>query len=180
MKSKKILVISSSPRRKGNSDAMCDEFVRGALDAGHSAEKIFLGDLKIAYCRGCETCSHLRKPCPQKDDAAKVISAMISSDAIVLATPAYFYTMSAQLKTLIDRCCGDYEKMSGKEFYFIITAADSERENMERVVSSLNGFLDCLDNPSLKGVIMGLGVWHAGEIKGSPALKEAYDAGFKA
>lgn len=180
MKSKKILVISSSPRRKGNSDAMCDEFVKGALDAGHSAEKIFLGDLKIGYCRGCETCSSLHKPCPQKDDAAKVISAMVSSDAIVLATPAYFYTMSAQLKTLIDRCCGDYEKMSGKDFYFIITAVDSERENMERVVSSLNGFLDCLDRPALKGVIMGLGVWHAGEIKGSPALKKAYDAGFSA
>lgn len=51
---------------------------------------------------------------------------------------------------------------------------------MERVVSSLNGFLDCLDRPALKGVIMGLGVWHAGEIKGSPALKKAYDAGFSA
>ena len=84
MKSKKILVISSSPRRKGNSDAMCDEFVKGALDAGHSAEKIFLGDLKIGYCRGCETCSSLHKPCPQKDDAAKVISAMVSSAAVIM------------------------------------------------------------------------------------------------
>lgn len=177
MKSKKILAISSSPRRNGNSDTLCDEFVRGALDAGHSAEKVFLADLKIGYCRGCETCSRLRKPCPQKDDAAKVIASMIAADAIVLATPAYFYTMSAQLKTLIDRCCGDYEKMSGKEFYFIITAADSERGNMERVVSSLNGFLDCLENPKLKGVIMGLGVWHAGDIKGSPALKDAYTSG---
>lgn len=62
--SKKILVISSSPRRGGNSDRLCDRFMAGALDAGHTAEKVFLGDLKIGYCTGCGTCFNLGKPCP--------------------------------------------------------------------------------------------------------------------
>ena len=69
--------------------------------------------------------------------------------------------MSAQLKTLIDRCCGDYEKISGKQFYFIITAADTDEKNVEMVVSSLNAFLYCLDGADLIGVVLGLGVWHA-------------------
>lgn len=174
---KKVLIISSSPRRRGNSDTLCDEFKKGAEESGNTVEKLFLADKKIGYCKGCETCSSLGKPCPQKDDAAEIIEKMILSDVIVLATPAYFYTMSAQLKTLIDRCCGDYEKISGKQFYFIITAADTDEKNVEMVVSSLNAFLYCLDGAELKGIVMGLGVWHAGEIKGSDALKKAYLAG---
>lgn len=174
---KKVLIISSSPRRHGNSDTLCDEFKKGAEESGNAVEKLFLADKKVGYCRGCETCSSFGNPCPQKDDAAEIIEKMICSDVIVLATPAYFYTMSAQLKTLIDRCCGDYEKISGKQFYFIITAADTDEKNVEMVVSSLNAFLYCLDGADLKGVVMGLGVWHAGEIKGSDALKKAYLAG---
>lgn len=174
---KKVLIISSSPRRRGNSDTLCDEFKKGAEESGNAVEKLFLADKKVRYCKGCETCSSLGKPCSQKDDAAEIIEKMILSDVIVLATPAYFYTMSAQLKTLIDRCCGDYEKISGKQFYFIITAADTDEKNVEMVVSSLNAFLYCLDGAELKGIVMGLGVWHAGEIKDSDALKKAYLAG---
>ena len=95
---KKVLIISSSPRRRGNSDTLCDEFKKGAEESGNAVEKLFLADKKIGYCKGCETCNSLGKPCPQKDDAAEIIEKMILSDVIVLATPAYFYTMSAQLK----------------------------------------------------------------------------------
>lgn len=63
---KRILIISSSPRRKGNSDTLCDEFMRGAIEAGHEVEKIFLRDKRIEYCTGCGTCSVHNKPCPQK------------------------------------------------------------------------------------------------------------------
>ena len=161
---KKVLILSSSPRRGGNSDTLCDEFMRGAIESGNEAEKVFLRDKTIHYCTGCSTCSLHEKPCPQKDDAAEIIEKMVAADVIVMATPVYFYTMSAQMKTLIDRCCGLYTEMKNKEFYFIVTAAEDDRKLMERTVDTFQGFLDCLENPTIKGVVYGTGVWHVGEI----------------
>lgn len=97
---KNVLILSSSPRRGGNSDRLCDPFLQGCKDAGHTVEKIFLKDKHINYCTGCGICSMYGKPCPQKDDAAEVIEKMIAADVIVMATPVYFYTMSAQMKTI--------------------------------------------------------------------------------
>ena len=174
---KKILILSSSPRRGGNSDTLCDELRRGAEAAGHDVEKIFLRDKRINYCTGCSTCSRDGKPCPQKDDAAEIIAKMVAADTIVMATPVYFYTMSAQMKTLIDRCCGLYTKMSDKEFYFIATAADEDKSHLLRTIDTFQGFLDCLDRPGVKGTVVGTGVWHAGEIKGRPVVQEAYEMG---
>ena len=116
---KKVLIISSSPRRGGNSDTLCDQFMQGAADAGHAVRKIFLRDKHVNYCVGCGVCT-TGKPCPQKDDAAEIIEAMLDADVIVMATPVYFYSASAQLKTLIDRCCARYTEMSDKEFYLIM------------------------------------------------------------
>jgi multimeric flavodoxin WrbA len=90
--SKKALVLSSSPRRGGNSDLLCDQFVMGAQEAGHGAEKIFLKDKKINYCTGCSVCLNGKKSCPQKDDMAEVLEKMVAADVIVMATPVYFYT----------------------------------------------------------------------------------------
>ena len=174
---KKVLILSSSPRRGGNSDTLCDEFVRGAIESGNEAEKVFLRDKTIHYCTGCSTCSLHGKPCPQKDDAAEIIEKMVATNVIVMATPVYFYTMSAQMKTLIDRCCGLYTKMKNKEFYFIVTAAEDDRKLMERTVDTFQGFLNCLIFPTIKGVVYGTGVWHVGEIKDKPALREAYEMG---
>ena len=74
---KKVLILSSSPRRGGNSDTLCDEFMRGAMEAGNEVEKIFLRDKTINYCTGCSTCSRYNKPCPQKDDVAEILEKMI-------------------------------------------------------------------------------------------------------
>lgn len=178
--SKNILILSSSPRRGGNSDRLCDEFLRGAAEAGHRAEKIFLRDATIAPCMGCSVCSRDGKPCPQRDDAAAIIAKMVAADVIVLATPVYFYAMSAQMKTLIDRCCGEYLKMTDKEFYFIATAAEEDERIMDRIVANFMGFLDCLERPTLKGTVFCGGVWHVGEIAGSPKLQEAYRMGLHA
>ena len=157
---KKVLILSSSPRRGGNSDTLCDEFMRGAAESNHEVEKIFLRDKTIHYCTGCSTCSLYQKPCPQKDDAAEIIEKMVDADVIVMATPVYFYTMSAQMKTLIDRCCGRYTEMNGKEFYFIVTAAEDDHKKMLRTIDTFQGFLDCLEDPVIKGTVFGLGVWH--------------------
>ena len=108
--------------------------MRGAAEAGHQVEKIFLKDKHINYCTGCSVCSMYGKPCPQKDDAAEVVEKMIAADVIVMATPVYFYTMSAQMKTLIDRCCARYLEIKNKEFYFIIAAAEESVPMMERTI----------------------------------------------
>ena len=159
--SKNIMILSSSPRRGGNSDTLCDEFMRGAIESGNQVEKIFLRDKNIHPCTGCSVCSRYKKPCPQKDDAAEVIEKMLAADVIVMGTPVYFYAMSAQMKMMIDRCCGPY----------------TDDTIMDRIVANFMGFLDCLENPTVKGTLFCGGVWHAGEIKGSPKLQEAYEMG---
>lgn len=177
---KNILILSSSPRRGGNSDTLCDEFMRGALENGHRVEKIFLRDYTIHPCNGCSVCSQYKKPCPQKDDAAEIIDKMLAADVIVMATPVYFYAMSAQMKILIDRCCGLYTEMKDKEFYFLATGAEEDDRIMDRIVANFLGFLDCLENPVIKGTVFCGGVWHVGEIKGKQALQKAYEMGRQA
>ena len=97
--SKKVLIISASPRKGGNSDALCDQFLLGAKEAGHNVEKVFLRDHKINYCLGCGVCNNTHV-CVQKDDMKGLLDKMVDADVIVLATPVYFYTMDAQLKNL--------------------------------------------------------------------------------
>ena len=175
--SKSVLVLSSSPRRGGNSDLLCDQFMNGAHAAGHPVEKVFLKDVKINYCTGCGTCLDGKKRCPQKDDMAGVLEKMVAADVIVMATPVYFYTKCAQMKALIDRTCSRYTEVANKEFYFIVTAADSSKPAMERTLDGFRAFTSCLDEAKEKGVIYGTGAWHVGDIKGSEAMKQAFEMG---
>lgn len=176
---KKIFIVSSTPRKGGNSDLLCDRFALGAKESGNEVEKVFLKDKKIHYCMGCGYCNENSKSgCSQKDDMAELIQKMIAADVIVLATPVYFYTMCAQMKTFIDRTCSDYTKISGKEFYYILSAADSNIDAMEKTVESFRGFtLDCLPNAEEKGIIYGVGAWKIGDIKNCKAWQEAYLTG---
>lgn len=174
---KSVLILSASPRNGGNSDTLCDEFLRGAREAGHNAEKIFLRDHKIGYCTGCGVCNSTHK-CVQQDDMAVILDKMVKADVIVMATPVYFYTMDAQMKTLIDRTVPRYTEISDKDFYFIVTAADPDQSNLTRTVDGLRGFTEeCLPNPHEKGVIYATGVWQPGEILNHPAMKQAYSMG---
>ena len=136
---KNVLVISASPRKGGNSDTLCDEFIRGAQESGNHAEKIFLASKNIKYCIGCGVCNTTQK-CVQKDDMAEILDKMVEADVIVLATPVYFYTMDAQMKTLIDRTVPRYTEIQNKDFYFIVAAADTERKMMERTIEGFRGF----------------------------------------
>jgi multimeric flavodoxin WrbA len=175
--SKNVLVLSASPRKGGNSEILCDHFIKGAEKSGHYTEKIFLGDKKINYCKGCGACYIHKKACPQKDDMAEILDKMIAADVIVMATPVYFYTMDAQMKTLIDRTCSRYTEIQNKEFYFITTAADNSKEAMKQTIEGFRAFTYCLSGAKEKGIIYGIGAWHAGDINGSPAIDEAYTMG---
>ncbi len=174
---KKVLILSASPRKGGNSDLLCNQFLRGAKEAGNQAEKIFLRDKEINYCRGCGACQGNGGKCIQKDDMAEVLDKMISADVIVMATPVYFYTMNAQMKTLIDRTCARYTEIRDKDFYFIVAAADTSKRAMERTLEGFRAFTSCLSRPKEKGIIYGTGAWKAGDIKGSKAMTQAYEMG---
>ncbi len=177
--SKKVLIISASPRKGGNSDILCDRFLLGAKEAGHEVEKIFLRDYKINYCLGCGVCNNTHV-CVQKDDMQGLLDKMINANVIVLATPVYFYSMNGQLKTFIDRCVSRYMEISNKEFYFILTAADADKDNLQPVIESLLGFTrDCLEGAKEKGTIYGTGAWKPGDVMKLPAYQEAYEAGKK-
>lgn len=175
---KNVLIISSSPRKGGNSDTLCDEFARGAKESNNHVEKIFLKDKTINYCTGCGLCvENNNTGCSQNDDMTEVLDKIINSDIIVLATPIYFYAMSAQMKTLIDRCCARYTQIKNKDFYFILTSADTEKASLERTVEGFRGFLTCLENAKEKQIIYGTGVWKIGDINKTDFPQQAYILG---
>lgn len=177
---KKVLVISASPRKGGNSDVLCDEFINGAQKAGHETEKVFIRNKSINYCTGCGFCVNKANGCAQKDDMKDILESMVSADVIVMATPVYFYTMNGQMKTFIDRVCPAYTKLDNKEFYFIATAADSNKSALERTIDGFRGFTDCLNNPKEMGIIYGSGVWEKEDVKKKKALlQEAFQMGEK-
>jgi len=174
--SKRVLILSASPRKDGNSNALCDRFMEGAIAAEHQVEKVVLAEKKINYCQGCYACGGNGK-CVQKDDMAQILDSMMAADVIVLATPVYFYTMCAQMKTVIDRTVARYTKLTNKEFYFIITAADNRKAALQRTVEGFRAFTSCLPRAKEKGVVYGTGAWNVGDIFGSRAMDEAYEMG---
>lgn len=173
--SRKALVIAGSPRKGGNSDLLCDAFLKGAQEAGCEGEKIYVQDLRLSGCRACYGCRATRK-CVLRDDMNQVLDKMVAADVIVLATPVYFYSLSGQMKVLIDRTLPRYTEIRNKDFYFIVTAAD-ENAALERTMDALTGFTDCLPGATVKGKIYGGGSYKPGEIAGSAAEREAYLAG---
>lgn len=177
---KKVIVISTSPREKGNSDVLVDEFVRGAEEAGHIVEKIGLYDKTINFCKGCFACQSMKDGhCIMRDDADIIVNKMAKANVIVFATPIYFYEMCGQMKTLLDRTNPlfplDY---SFKDIYLIATAAESEKTAMDGAIKGLQGWIDCFEKAKLQGVVYGTGVNDINEIQNCPEhLKVAYDMG---
>ena len=174
--SKKVLILSSSPRKHGNSETLCDQFMEGAIEASHKVEKVVLTEKKINYCTGCYACKKTGR-CAQKDDMAQILDSMVAADVIVLATPVYFYTMCAQMKTAIDRTVARYTKIINKDFYFIVAAADNNKAALERTIEGFRGFTSCLPGAKEKGVVYGAGAWEIGDILTSRAMKQAYEMG---
>ena len=176
--SKKVLILSGSPRKGGNSDILCDEFMKGAEESGNTVEKIRVAEKKIGYCRGCYACK-VTGICAIKDDMAEILQKMNDADVIVLASPVYFYSIDAQLKAVIDRTVARWLEVKNKEFYYIMTAADGEKESLETTLACFRGYADCVEGAKEMGVIYGTGVYEKGEVKATKAMKEAYEMGLK-
>ncbi len=173
---KRVLILSASPRKQGNSDILCDEFAKGAREAGHEVEKIRIAEKNIGYCRGCYACKDTGK-CAIKDDMAEVLQKMINADVIVFASPVYFYSVDAQLKAVIDRTVARWLEVKNKEFYYIVTAADKEKESAETTLACLRGYADCVEGAKEMGVVYGMGAYEKGEILNTPAVRQAYEMG---
>jgi len=164
-------------RRNGNSAILSDEFARGAEEAGGSVEKIRVCGKKIAGCLGCNACYRNGGECVQKDDIAEIREKMLAADVIVLASPIYFYSMTAQMKAVIDRTYAFYQQLEGKTFCFIITCGATDAVYTETMLAALRGFTCCVPNAKEGGVVLGIGAMEAGDIRKSEAMEKAYELG---
>lgn len=174
---KKILIISTSLRGNSNSHSLAEEFCRGAIESGNEVEIITLHHKEIRFCIGCLSCVETGK-CVIKDDAPEIVAKMHDADVLVFATPIYYYEMSGQMKTLLDRANplygGDY---SFTEIYLLTCAAENEPEVPARAKSGLEGWIECFERAKLVGSVFAGGVTTPGEIKDHPSLQTAYDMG---
>lgn len=174
---KRVLVVKTSLRNNSNSDALAEEFARGAREAGNEVEVVSLKKKEIHFCNGCLACFKKGR-CVIPDDAPDLVEKMHDAEVIAFATPIYYYEMSGQMKTLLDRANplfgGDYRF---QDIYLLMTAADAEKETVDGAVKGLEGWIACFDRARLAGTVFGGGADGAGEIAGHPAMKEAYEMG---
>lgn len=176
---KSVLILSTSPRKGGNSDTLAEAFASGAAEAGNQVEKIELYNKAIGFCQGCLACQKTRR-CVIHDDADMIAQKMLTADVLVFATPIYFYEMCGQMKTLLDRSNPLYPAdYAFRDVYLLATAADEEPSAMDGAVKGLKGWLACFEKARLAGTVFGGGADAAGAIQGSPALREAYEMGIK-
>ena len=175
--SKKVLVISSSPRIGGNSDVLSDAFVKGALEAGNEVEKVNLAGKKIEFCRGCFACQTTQR-CVIRDDADEIEQKMQEADVLVFATPIYYFEMSGQLKTMLDRgnplYTADYKF---RDVYFLSSAAEDEEFVPKRALSGVEGGGECFEKARLAGSVFAGGVTDKGDIENHSSLQQAFEMG---
>ena len=176
---KKVLIISTSIRAGSNSEILAKEVEKGAKDKGHKVEFVSLKNKKIKFCNGCFACQKKGK-CVIKDDANKITEKIKNSDVIVWATPVYYYEMSGQMKTLIDRAnslfASDYKF---KEVYVVSAAGENSKQAKECVLHGVQGWIDCFDGVKLCGHVFGAANDHK-EVNSKPKLlKQAYNMGKK-
>lgn len=174
---KNVLIIEGSPRANGNSAVLCDEFARGAEEAGCSVKRIRAARKKVAGCLGCNACLRNGGSCVQKDDMAEIRAEMLAADVIVLASPIYFYSMTAQLKAVIDRTYAFYNELAGKTFYFIVTCGAPDASYTETMLAALRGFTCCVPESKEGGVVLGADSMEAGDVRKTAAVAEAYEMG---
>ncbi len=173
---KNILIISSSPRKHGNTELMCQSFAKGALENGHKVVEVFLNEKNINFCQGCAYCEKNPGKCSQQDDMSNIISELIKCDVVVFASPVYFYSLSGQMKTFIDRLVTAYRLITNKEVYYIFAAGD-KNPNFKIIELCMRGLISCFAGSKVMGMIQAGGVRKKGEVSYTEYLNEAYKMG---
>ena len=175
---KKILIISTSLRKGSNSEILAKEFEKGAAEAGNEVEFTNLTGKNIGFCIGCLACQKTQE-CVIRDDAVEIAEKVKEADVLVFATPIYYYEMSGQMKTLLDRCNPlfptDY---AFREVYFLTTAADEDESAMDGAVKGIQGWIDCFSKSRLAGVVRGVGISESSDaLKHKELLDQVYTLG---
>ena len=172
-----ILVISTSLRKNSNSEALADAFIAGAEEAGHHVEKISLRGKEIAFCKGCLACQQKGK-CVIDDDAVTITEKIRHAEIIVFATPIYYYEMSGQMKTLLDRANPLYgSDYRFRQIYLLTAAAEDEIDVPSRAIEGLGGWIACFPEARFAGHVFAGGVTAMGDIAHHKALVDAYELG---
>ena len=154
---KNVVVISSSLRNGSNSEILAKEFVRGA-SIKHNVEYISLKDINFKFCLGCLMCQKTGK-CVINDDVGQYLDKISNADILVFATPIYYYCMSGQLKTFLDRLNPLYVKHNNfKEIYLLASCADDSASAIDKTIVALNGWIECFDGVELKGTLLATSV----------------------
>ena len=174
---KKVIVISTSLRTGSNSDMLADQFVEGATAAGHDVEKISLVGKDIKFCKGCLACQKIGR-CVISDDVNGIMQKVLNADVVCWATPIYYYEMSGQMKTLIDRMNAMYSlDYKFRAIYLLATAAEDEPEVPKRAEAGLTGWIDCYPKSRLAATLFCGGVDAPRTIDGNKKLQEAFELG---
>lgn len=174
---KKVIVLSTSLRAGSNSAALANAFAKGAEEAGNEVEVISLKGRKIGFCMGCLTCQNTGH-CVIKDDAVEIEDKVLHADVVVFASPIYYYGMSGQMKTLLDRMNSLYPKdYHFRDIYLLTAAAEDEEGVPDKTIIGLQGWIDCYEKASIKGTVFCGGVNAPGDIAGNDKLQEAYELG---
>ena len=175
---KKVLIVSSSLRPNSNSEILAREVARGARSAGCDVEFVSLKDRDIRFCRGCLACQKTLT-CVIKDDAPAIAEKVRDADVLVFATPIYYYELSGQLKTLLDRCNplfpSDYRF---RDVYLITASAEDGDEVWQTAKGGMQGWVDCFEKAKLVRVLSGGGLSDPADAeKSGEYLKAAYELG---
>ena len=174
---KSIIVINSTNRKNGNSEVLVNEFINGAKE-NNNVEVINLRELNFGFCIGCLACQNTGK-CVLNDDISKVIDKVKNADILVFATPIYYYAMSGQLKTFLDRMnplyIADYKF---KEAYLFTACADEEDSAMNVAISEVKGWISCFDDVEFKEALCATVTTNVGDIKNRiQILNKAFEIG---
>ncbi len=173
----KIVVLQGSPNINGSTSVLVEEFTRGATDAGHTVERYDLQKMNIHACLGCVACGY-EGPCVQKDDTAIIKKALLSCDMVVFATPLYYYGMSTQLKTTIDRFCAYNSSLTAKHLKsaLLTVAWNADDWTFEALTSHYHTLVRYLDFDN-QGEVLGYGCGSKSMTKHSSYPKQAYELG---
>ena len=174
----KVLVISTSLRAKSNSDILTKKLIEGAKASGHDVEHISLKGKSIGFCIGCLACQSSQK-CVLGDDAIKIAEKVKNADTLVFATPIYYYEMSGQMKTLLDRLNPLYPSdYKFRNVYMLSVAAEDEEFVPQKAESGLQGWVDCFGKARFSGSLFCGGIGDMGEaLSKAEELSEAYEFG---
>ncbi len=178
--SKKIVVLNGSPRRNGNTSALVKKFTEGAESVGNTVTEFFLDQMNINGCKGCFG-GHSSKECPcvQKDDMVKIYSAVRDCDVVIFASPLYYWNLSGQLRTAVDRLFaleeGDGNLLRGHGRACALLMA-AEGRGFEDVLLYYEHLTEHLKWQNLGHVLAG-GNGDIGDIAGKTELEQAYKLG---